>query len=114
MLAILPTATENIVKALPVENTVAELQRQKAEKTAKSHSVNDVESTIAPSVSVIEDEDARGMKSLASNVDSHTDHGANNNLLVPAGRETHEKKTKIQLWNEMKIYCKCPTDDCEL
>lgn len=112
MLAILPTATENILQALPVEATLAELQRQKAERLARS--VN----------SLVESDAVSAVPSLTTQGDSAELDGTSvggesfvhaSQIEVPptAVTETSEttspsqpKKTKLQLWNEVKISCR--------
>ncbi|KAK8257668.1 Peroxin-3 [Phyllosticta capitalensis] len=103
--AILPTAFDNIVEALPVEQTLSELQRQKAERLQRSVAPSEIASTDAPSEapSTTED-DSRSLKSFQSEsivhasqvVDGNNGDGASQTPLRP-------KKSKAQLWNDMKI-----------
>lgn len=93
------------MKALPVEDTVAELQRQKAEKSNKINSSNDVESSIAPSVSAVEEEENKSIKTLAINKDTQPSQPGGEGPAGPKHEEFRAKKSKIQLWNEMKIKC---------
>lgn len=96
-LALLPTATENVLKALPVEDILQELQQRKSEKIARSSNAN---SEIAPSEapSALDEEG----KSLGSSSFIHTSQ------IDVDGRDTTRPdvgagKTKVQLWNDLKI-----------
>jgi peroxin-3 len=113
VLAILPTATENILLALPVEETLTELQRQKAERLARSvgaPSESDLPS-ISPSVAASAAENGANDETKSTTtsqtesyvhasqvVDSSSGEGT-----VENGSSPRTKKTKAQLWNEMKI-----------
>jgi len=96
-LALLPTATENVLKALPVEDILQELQQRKSEKIARSSTAN---SEIAPSevASTIDEEG----KSLGSSSFIHASQ------IDVEGRDATRPdisagKTKVQLWNDLKI-----------
>lgn len=96
-LALLPTATENVLKALPVEDILQELQQRKSEKIARSSTAN---SELAPS-EVASTTDEEG-KSLGSSSFIHASQ------VDVEGREatrpdTSASKTKVQLWNDLKI-----------
>ena len=118
VLAILPTATENILEALPVEQVLEELQKQKAERLARSVGPSELASSAPPSVADTADDDGRssslqtdgfvhasqvvteaGTDSSAGPVEASPSAGAS------ASSEKKSKKTKAQLWNEMKISC---------
>ena len=106
VLAILPTATENILDALPVEQVLEELQRQKAERLARSVGPSEIASSAPPSVAETaetaaekttgggDDEDARST-SLQSDGYVHASQ------MAVGGPKS--KKSKSQLWHEMKI-----------
>ena len=111
VLALLPTATENIVAALETERITYELQQQKAARLAKigEGGVSEFGST-PPSVT---DEDGRSMASLsmASESGIHISQ-----LGIPTGETTtptgvqdggqqaaKTRKSKLQLWNDLKI-----------
>ncbi|KAK8170025.1 Peroxin-3 [Phyllosticta citrichinensis] len=105
VLAILPTAFDNVVEALPVEQTLSELQRQKAERLQRSVAPSEIASTDAPSEAPsTNDDDSRSLKSFQSEsivhasqvVDGNNGDGASLAPLRP-------KKSKAQLWNDMKI-----------
>lgn len=114
VLAILPTATENILDAIPVEQVLEELQRQKAERLARSVGPSEIASSAPPSVADTADDDG---KSSTFQTDSfiHTSQigteGDSSTGPVEGGSEASEekksKKSKAQLWSEMKISCMC-------
>ena len=116
VLALLPTATENIVAELETERITFELQQQKAAKLARNGEggVSEFGST-PPSVT---DEDGRSMASL----NLHSESGMHiSQLGIPTAPNTtgdraqdggqqiaKAKKSKLQLWNDLKIsgtYC---------
>ncbi|KAG9388111.1 Peroxisomal membrane protein [Pyrenophora tritici-repentis] len=59
VLAILPTATENILDAIPVERVLEELQKQKAERLSRSVGPSEIASSAPPSVADTTEDDAR-------------------------------------------------------
>ncbi|GME29045.1 peroxisomal membrane protein [Neofusicoccum parvum] len=110
VLAILPTATENILQALPVEQTLSELQKQKAERLQRSVAPSDIASTDAPSEAPsAADDDNRSLKSFQSEsivhasqvVDSSNGEGNGDRASLAPPKP---KKSKAQLWNDMKIH----------
>lgn len=111
VLAILPTATENILQALPVEATLAELQRQKAERLARSVGAPSESDALSVSPSLAFDGKTDGEStSIGSESFVHASQVDMNNT---TSGETPEpsaspqpKKSKVQLWNEVKISCK--------
>ena len=107
VLAILPTATDEIIDALPLEQTLNELQRQKAERLAKSVGASDAASSEFPSVAPsVTDDDGRSLKSS-----SESYVHASQNLEGKSSNEGAEqtspapRKSKAQMWNEVKIGC---------
>ena len=107
VLAILPTATENILDAIPVEQILDELQKHKAERLARSVGPSEVASSAPPSVT---DDDAKSLTSFQSESYVHASQIANrdggNGEGSEATVEKKPKKSKAQLWNDMKISCK--------
>ncbi|RYN25544.1 hypothetical protein AA0115_g7616 [Alternaria tenuissima] len=110
VLAILPTATENILDAIPVEQVLEELQRQKAERLSRSVGPSEIASTAPPSVADTTEDDARSSSlqtdsfihasQIATEGDSNTGPAEGS----PEPREDRRsKKSKAQLWSEMKI-----------
>ncbi|EUC27274.1 hypothetical protein COCCADRAFT_10090 [Bipolaris zeicola 26-R-13] len=110
VLAILPTATENILEAIPVEQVLEELQKQKAERLARSVGPSEIASSAPPSVADTADDDAKS-SSLQTDSFIHAsqiatgDHDAAGPAEggPEASADKKPKKTKAQLWNEMKI-----------
>ena len=114
MLALLPTATDNILEALPVESITQELQQKKAERLARTAgTATDAAATTAaaapatsdfssgaPSISAATatDEDGRSLQSFSQS-ESGFVH-ASQQLTEGA---TTKRKTKAQLWDELKI-----------
>jgi peroxin-3 len=108
VLAILPTAVDNIFEALPVEQLLEELQQQRAERLAKSVGPSEVSTADLPSAppSTIDNGDE---KSLASESFVHTSQMADSAIESSPSKlkssSLRPKKNKTQLWNQMKIDC---------
>ncbi|KAH8702565.1 putative peroxisomal membrane protein [Talaromyces proteolyticus] len=101
VLALLPTATENIIEALPVEDLTSELQKKRAERLAKL-SGSDVlgsepSSSTAPSVT---DEDGRSLSSFQADSYVHASQMAGSVTDTDTQRPA---RSKTELWNEVKI-----------
>ena len=103
VLALLPTAAENILEALPVENITHELQQQKAERLGRSVGS---QSDLAPSASSSKspsatEDDGRSLASFQTESFVHTSQlaGSGDNGLA------RPKKSKAQLWSDLKIDC---------
>ncbi|KAL5114542.1 peroxin [Pleosporales sp. CAS-2024a] len=105
VLAILPTATDNILDAMPVEQVLEELQRHKAERLARS---------VGPSeTDMATDDDANSSVQTDSYVHASPvavaggGEGEGEGEEPPAARaasaDKAARKSKAQLWNEMKI-----------
>ncbi|KAI2487137.1 Peroxisomal membrane protein [Pyrenophora tritici-repentis] len=110
VLAILPTATENILDAIPVERVLEELQKQKAERLSRSVGPSEIASSAPPSVADTTEDDARSSTLQtdsfvhASQVVTEGDSVTGPVEGAPeASEEKKSKKSKAQLWNEMKI-----------
>ncbi|KAI9706820.1 MAG: peroxin [Bogoriella megaspora] len=108
VLALLPTLKENIIEALPVERTVDELKQKSAERVSKSAGASDIAPSdlqsgpsIPPSVT---DED--GSASLQSSSFVHASQMAQSATSPSASIPQKPRKSKVQLWNEMKIDCR--------
>lgn len=117
VLALLPTATENIVAALPVERITGELQARRDERvgvgggggggsvtTGKSSG-----SEVAPSegVSVAGGEESASVGAGSSGF-VHASRVAGVGGDGGEGEGEWKGKTKTQLWNDVKIYCSFP------
>ncbi|KAF1361923.1 Peroxin-3 [Lizonia empirigonia] len=109
VLAILPTATEKMLDAIPVEQVLEELQRQRAERLARSVGPSEIASSAAPSV--VDTTEDGGSESVQTESYVYASQVALEGEGSVAGAEPSgdrdktkaSKKTKAQLWNEMKI-----------
>lgn len=97
MLALLPTATENVATALPVEDITAELQARRTERSARSVASS---AEFAPSDSPSTSGNGDGSAAGESSGFLHTSR-----LGESGGSESGNVKSKMALWNEVKIYC---------
>jgi hypothetical protein len=111
VLAILPTATENLLDAIPVEQVLEELQKQKAERLSRSVGPSEIASSAPPSVAETNEDDAKSY-SFQSESYVHASQigieGESTTGSIEGGAGTGERKTKrskAQLWSEMKISC---------
>lgn len=102
MLALLPTATENILESLPVEELTQVLQRKRAERLARlsgSDAPASEPSSTAPSVT---DDDGRSLSSFQTESYIHASQLGDS---TTDGGSQRPKRSKAQLWNEVKISC---------
>ncbi|KFY77851.1 hypothetical protein V499_02853 [Pseudogymnoascus sp. VKM F-103] len=109
ILALLPTATDNIMAELETERITFALQEQKASKLAREDRPSDLGST-PPSVT---DDDGRSNISQLSESGVHasqaslpptaTDEKAPQDSAQPAPTAQKSRKSKLQLWNDLKI-----------
>ncbi|OJJ64873.1 hypothetical protein ASPSYDRAFT_39647 [Aspergillus sydowii CBS 593.65] len=100
VLALLPTAAEDILEALPVEELTKELQKKRAERLARLNAGEGTTtgsdmSSVSPSLP----EDDR--KSLSS--DSFLRTSRLGDSTVEGDPSSQPKRNKTQLWNEVKI-----------
>lgn len=94
-----------MIGALPVEEISNELQRQKAERLARSvGGASDIASSDLPSgpPSTIGDDNA-SLSSFQTGSYVHASQMAESGV---QGGRPRSKKTKAQLWNDMKIQCR--------
>lgn len=103
VLALLPTATENITQALPVEDITAELQARRTERTARSVT----SSEFAPSESLSNGGEGTESTTADSSSFIHASRVAGEGA-DGSGLPVQNGKSKLQLWNDIKIYCKHP------
>ncbi|PGH28960.1 peroxin-3 [[Emmonsia] crescens] len=100
VLALLPTAAENILEALPVEELTNELQQKKAERLARLNAGDitgsEISSSGAPSAA---EDDGRSLSSFRSEGYVHTSQTAESS----SGVDTPKPKSRTQLWNDLKI-----------
>ena len=90
-----------------------ELQKQKAERLSRSVGPSEIASSAPPSVAETTEDDAKS-SSFQSESYVHASQiageGESTTGSVEGSAETGEKKSKrskAQLWSEMKISCKC-------
>ncbi|OQE15713.1 hypothetical protein PENSTE_c027G05421 [Penicillium steckii] len=100
VLALLPTATENVIEALPVEELTKELQKKRAERLARISAGEGTGSDMS-SVSPSLPEDDR--KSLSSFQSEGYVHASQVNEAGETEGQPQVKRNKTQLWNEVKI-----------
>lgn len=107
MLALLPTAAEGIVEALPVEELTKELQKKRAERLARLQAgegtVSDL-SSVSPSAA---DDDRRSLSSFQSDGFVRTSQVGESSF--DSEGPARVKRNKTQLWNEVKITCTLPS-----
>ncbi|PMD28247.1 Peroxin-3 [Hyaloscypha hepaticicola] len=108
VLALLPTATDNIIHELETERITYELQQQKAAKLARNGEINPSELGSGPPS--VTDEDGRSMASLQSESGVHASQmGIPSASIVGDGPQDggqqaqKARKSKLQLWNDLKI-----------
>ena len=95
VLALLPTATENIIAALPVEQLTHELQEKKAERLARA--AEGAQSELSSAPSSIRDGDTASLTSFQTGSFIHASQ------LAEDPNQPRLRKSKAQLWNEIKI-----------
>jgi peroxin-3 len=108
VLALLPTATDNILAELETERITFELQQQKAAKLARNGDFHPSELGSGPPS--VTDDDGRSMASLQSESGVHASQmGIPSASMVgdrpqDGGQQAqNSRKTKLQLWNDLKI-----------
>ncbi|MCJ1386834.1 peroxin [Xylographa soralifera] len=104
VLALLPTAAENILDTLPVENITHELQQQKAERLGRSVGASELapseRSSGTPSAT---EDDGRSLSSFQTESFLHTSQLAGSTSADGENSSPKPRKTKAQLWTELKI-----------
>lgn len=133
MLALLPTATDGIVEALPVEQLTKELQRKRAERLARLNAGGEATGSELSSVSPsLPGDDGKSLSSEgfvhASQTAEALGEGAGAGAAATGSegqqqtqsteqqpeseqqqqqlQQPQVKRNKTQLWNEVKISCK--------
>lgn len=126
VLALLPTATTNILEAMNTEKITYEIQQMKGSAAARTRSIG---STSPPSISDtnVTDDDGRSIISASAPSEAGM-HASQGSIPMPpsgtaAGRGPVEvpqdglltpqraRKTKRQLWDDLTISCRPPSDD---
>ncbi|KAJ5183074.1 hypothetical protein N7492_000690 [Penicillium capsulatum] len=100
VLALLPTATENIVEALPVEELTKELQKKRAERLARLNAGEGTGSDLSSVAPSLPEDDRKSLSSFQSEGFVHTSQLADP---APVDAQPQVKRNKTQLWNEVKI-----------
>ncbi|KAF7507193.1 hypothetical protein GJ744_010875 [Endocarpon pusillum] len=98
VLALLPNVTENILQALPVEDLTHELQQKRAERLARSGGEGTPSILISGPSSVGDGGDNSSLSSFQSSSYIHASQ-----LTQPENGSGRPRKSKAQLWNEVKI-----------
>ncbi|KAJ6107803.1 hypothetical protein N7523_009126 [Penicillium sp. IBT 18751x] len=97
--ALLPTATENIIEALPVEELTKELQKKRAERLARLNPGEGSGSDMTSVAASVNNDDRNSLSSFQSEGYMHASQ-------VESGEaegQPRVKRNKTQLWNEVKI-----------
>ena len=106
VLALLPTAAENILEALPVEQITHELQQKKAERLGRSTGASDVTpSEVSSGPPSVTDENGSSIGSLQSESYVHASQIAASSSGNGEAGSQGSRKSKAQLWAELKISC---------
>jgi len=102
------------LEALPVEDTLNELQQKKAERLARSVGPSEAASTAdlpsqAPSVA---EGDDKSQKSSQADSFVHASQvvGGSHGSADAASQAPGPRKSKVQLWNELKVDCTYPNN----
>lgn len=119
MLALLPTATANILEAMNTEKITLEIQQMKGVKGSRSSDSSGAPPSIADTT--LTEEEGKSTISLQSESGIHasqvalptpsaTGDGAQDGAQPPpssAGQKL--RRTKRQLWDDLTISCRCRT-----
>jgi peroxin-3 len=104
--ALLPTATENILEALPVESITHELQAKRVEKLGKIGAVPEATATDHSSgPASVTDDDSKSFRSFQSGSYLHASQMGESSLTTGDPELPSAAKSKVQLWNDLKINC---------
>lgn len=103
VLALLPTAAENIIDALPVEELTKELQQKRAERLARLNAGEATGSDLSSVPPSLPDDDRRSLSSFQSEGYVHASQVGDSS--VNSDGQPRPKRNKTQLWNEVKITC---------
>ncbi|KAF5859419.1 peroxin [Aspergillus alliaceus] len=101
VLALLPTAAEEILDTLPVEELTKELQRKRAERLARLNAGEGTGSELSSISPSLPDDDRRSLSSFQS--DGFVRASQLGESPVEGDNKTRPKRNKTQLWNEVKI-----------
>ncbi|RDK40055.1 putative MFS transporter [Aspergillus phoenicis ATCC 13157] len=101
VLALLPTAAEDILEALPVEELTKELQKKRAERLARLNAGEGTGSDLSSVGPSITDDDRRSLSSFQS--DGFVRTSQLGESTIEGSGSPRPKRNKTQLWNEVKI-----------
>ncbi|KAB8232108.1 MFS transporter [Aspergillus alliaceus] len=101
VLALLPTAAEEILDTLPVEELTKELQRKRAERLARLNAGEGTGSELSSISPSLPEDDRRSLSSFQS--DGFVRASQLGESPVEGDNKTRPKRNKTQLWNEVKI-----------
>ncbi|KAE8331862.1 putative MFS transporter [Aspergillus sergii] len=101
VLALLPTAAEDILDALPVEELTKELQRKRAERLARLNAGEGTGSDLSSVSPSLPEDDRRSLSSFQSDGFVRTSQPGEPSAECEG--EARPKRNKTQLWNEVKI-----------
>ncbi|KAB8078067.1 putative MFS transporter [Aspergillus leporis] len=101
VLALLPTAAENILEALPVEELTKELQRKRAERLARLNAGEGTGSDLSSVAPSLPEDDRRSLSNFQG--DGFVRASQLGDSPVDGDGEARPKRNKTQLWNEVKI-----------
>lgn len=103
MIALLPTATENVIEALPVEDLTKELQMKRAERLARINAGEAAGSDMSSVSPSLPEDDRKSFASFQSEGYVHASQTQLNEATEDG--KSRPKRNKTQLWNEVKITC---------
>ncbi|KAI9700383.1 MAG: peroxin [Candelina mexicana] len=107
VLALLPTATENILEALSVESITQELQHKRAERLGRSSAASEgPHSELSSGTPSVADDDGKSLGSFRSESYVHASQMADSQVGSSEGKQQEPprtRKSKAQLWNDLKI-----------
>lgn len=116
MLALLPTATANVLAALNTEDITYEIQQAKASKASKASKATGAGAAAPPSIAdtTLTEDDGKSMGSLQSDSGLHASQiavpsplsASTENAAQDAGAEARQRRSKRQLWDDLIISCK--------
>ncbi|KAL8944435.1 MAG: hypothetical protein Q9216_000486 [Gyalolechia sp. 2 TL-2023] len=104
VLALLPTATENVLEALPVERITQDLQQKKADRLGRSAGPLDGAAPLSSSgPSSVTDDDGKSLASLQTDSYVHASQLVASSAGGGESGASRPMKSKAQLWTDLKI-----------
>ncbi|KAH8434645.1 peroxisomal biogenesis factor 3 [Aspergillus melleus] len=101
ILALLPTAAEDILEALPVEDLTKKLQKKRAERLARLNGGEGTSSDLSSVAPSLPEEDGRSLSSFQS--DGFLRASQLGESTLEGDGSPRPKRNKTQLWKEVKI-----------